>query len=206
MPRSKDQSEQMRVESRAKILSTARKLFAEKGFAGCKISEVARISGMSQGNIYWYFSSKEELFSAVLMEGFETLGSMMKEAAVRSGTSIEKLDYFLASFLDLSKEQGGDEFFAVVFNFLAQGGVDRFTEFGISTHAIGASYHQALNTILEQGQLEGVITREDDPDLLSTFLFSLIIGLMIMYPVEWKDIPYETIREAVFRLLGVNDD
>jgi AcrR family transcriptional regulator len=204
MPRNKIQSEQMRAESREKILSTARRLFAERGYDGCKVSEIARQANMSQGNLYWYFSSKEEIFGAVLMDGFNTLGAMMTEAVERSGSGSEKLEFFLKSFIALSKEDDGDEFINIVFNFVGQRGAERFAEFGISTHQIGVGYHQALNAILEQGQGEGTIIQEIDPNLLSTFFFSLINGLMFMYPGEWQDIPFEAIREAVLRLLGAN--
>lgn len=206
MPRSKSQSEQMRAESREKILTTAQQLFAQRGYDGCSISDIARHSEMSKANIYWYFSSKEELFGAVLMDGFETLGTMMSKAASDSGSGIEKLDAFLQSFIDISKDQSGSQFITIVFNFLTQGSVERFADFGISTRQIGSGYHTALNALFAQCQAEGTLNPEIDPDLLSTFFFSFINGLMLMYPQEWMDIPYGEIRAALFRLLGVNKD
>lgn len=203
MPRSKIQSEQIRAESREKILSTARRLFAEQGYDGCNVSDIARQAGMSQGNIYWYFSSKEELFKSVLAAGFETLGAVMAEAAARLGTGIEKLDFFLERFNALMQEQGGDEFVTIVITLIAQGGVKRLAELGLSTYQIGAGYHRSLNAIFAQGQAEGTFMPGIDPNLLSTFFFSFINGLMLMYPDEWKDIPHESIRSAVLRLLGV---
>lgn len=206
MPRSKVQSEQIRAESREKILSTARQLFAEKGYEGCNISGIARQAGMSQGNIYWYFSSKKELFKAVLAEGFENLGSVIAEAADRPGTSLEKLDFFLERFNALMKGQGGEEFVAIVITFLARGGVSRLAEFGLSTHEIGSGYQRSLNAIFAQGQQEGTILPDIDPNLLSTFFFSFLNGMMLMYPEEWKSIPDEVIREAVLRLLGIKQN
>ncbi|HSN23905.1 MAG TPA: TetR/AcrR family transcriptional regulator [Methylomicrobium sp.] len=203
MPRSKIQSEQIRTESREKILSTAQKLFAERGYDGCNVSDIARQAGMSQGNIYWYFSSKKELFKAVLAEGFEGLGRVMAEAAERPGTSIEKLDFFLDRFNTLMKEQGGEEFVSIIITLLGRGGVGRLEELGLSTHQIGVGYHQSLNAIFAQGQAEGVILPGIDPNLLSTFFFSFINGLMLMYPEEWKDISSELIRGVAFRLLGI---
>ena len=201
MPRSKSQSEQMRAESREKIIATARRLFAERGYSGCSVADIARQSEMSQGNLYWYFSSKEELFQAVLVEGFQTLGAMMGEAAAREGNSLEKFDFFLESFISLAKEQGGDEFIIIVITFIAQGGVGRFAELGISTEQIGSGYHQSLNAIFAQGQAEGLIREDVEPDLLSTFFFSFINGLVFMYPDEWKDIPGHVIRDALLRLI-----
>jgi AcrR family transcriptional regulator len=204
MPRNKEQSEQMRAESQEKILATAQRLFADHGYNGCSVADIAHHAGMSKANIYWYYASKEELLGAVLMKGFEILGSMMAEAAASSGTGIEKLAFFIENYLSLSKEQGGQEFITIVFNFVAQGGPERFSKFGVSTHQIGASYHQALNAILEQGQVEGSIIQGVTPDLLSTFFFSLINGMIFTYPEEWKDIPTQEVQDAVFRLFGVN--
>jgi AcrR family transcriptional regulator len=204
MPRNKSKSEQMRTESRQQILATAQRLFAELGYDGCNVSDIASQAGMSQGNIYWYFSSKEELFKAVLAEGFNTLGNAMAEAAARPGTSIEKFDFFLERFNTFMKDEGGDEFSSIVITLLAGGGMRRLEKLGHSTQEIGAGYHHSLNAIFAQGQEEGAITPDIAPNLLSTFFFSFVNGLMIMYPDEWKDIPYEVIREAAVRLLGIS--
>jgi TetR/AcrR family transcriptional regulator, fatty acid metabolism regulator protein len=204
MPRKKEQTDQIRAESREKILSTARRLFAEKGYDGCNVSDIARDAGMSQGNIYWYFSSKKEIYTAVLAEGFGALGAVMAEAASGTSSAAEKLDLFLGNFTNLMKEQGGEEFVSIAVTLIAQGGIQRLSEFGLSTNQIGAGYHQYLNAIFAQGQAEGVFMPGIDPNLLSTFFFSFINGLMFMYPDEWKNIPDEVIRAAVLRLVETN--
>jgi AcrR family transcriptional regulator len=202
MPRTKIQTEQIRAESRAKIIVTARRLFAERGFDGCNVSDIAKQAGMSQGNIYWHFASKDELFRAVLVEGFQAIGATMTEAATSAGSGLEKFNRFLDAFLALTREEGGDEFVMIMLTFLGQGGAGKFAEFGISTEKLGADYHQALNAIFAQGQAEGAFQPGIDPNLLTTFFFSFINGLMLMYPLQWKDIPVELIREALLRLLG----
>ena len=202
MPRTKIQTEQIRAESRAKIIATARRLFAERGFDGCNVSEIAKQAGMSQGNIYWHFPSKEAVFQAVLMEGFQAIGGTMTDAAMNEGSGLEKFNRFLNAFLSLSREQGGDEFVMIMLTFLAQGGVGKFAEFGISTEQIGSDYHQALNAIFAQGQADGGFRTDIDPNLLTTFFFSFINGLMLIYPRQWRDIPDAVIREGLLRLLG----
>ncbi len=204
MPRNKGQTEQIRAESRVKILSTARRLFSVKGYDGCNVSDIAREAGMSQGNIYWYFPSKKEIYMAVLAEGFRALGAVMAEAASSPGSAVEKLHGYLDRFFTMMREQGGDEFVSIVVALIAQGGVEGFAEFGLSTQQIGAGYHQSLNAIFAQGQAEGVFMPEVDPNLLSMFFFSFINGLMLMYPDEWQGIPDELIHQVVLRLLGKN--
>ncbi|MEW6667019.1 MAG: TetR/AcrR family transcriptional regulator [Thermodesulfobacteriota bacterium] len=51
---------------REAILKTAAGLFAEKGYKETSMAEVARISGVAQGTIFYHFKNKEELFIAVL--------------------------------------------------------------------------------------------------------------------------------------------
>lgn len=204
MPRNKEQTEQIRAESREKILNTARRLFAEKGYAGCNVSDIARAAGMSQGNIYWYFPSKKEIFAAVLAEGFTDLGTVIAEAAAGTGSALEKLDFFLDRFFALMKDKGGEQFVSIVLTLTTQGWLPlKLAEFGLSSQEIGAGYHQALNVIFEQGHAEGVFTHDLDPDQMSMFLFAFTNGLMLMYPDVWKEIPDQITRQAIRQLLGV---
>lgn len=48
------------------LLDAALDLFVEKGFAATRAEEVARHAGVSKGTLFLYFSSKEELFKAVV--------------------------------------------------------------------------------------------------------------------------------------------
>jgi len=47
------------------ILQAALTVFAEKGFAAAKLSEIARRAGVSKAALYLYFETKEDLFRAV---------------------------------------------------------------------------------------------------------------------------------------------
>jgi AcrR family transcriptional regulator len=50
----------------ADIVAAALAVFAEKGFAGARIDEIARRAGLSKGAVYLYFPTKEDLFRAVV--------------------------------------------------------------------------------------------------------------------------------------------
>lgn len=50
------------------LLDAALDLFVEKGFAATRAEEVAKRAGVSKGTLFLYFSSKEELFKAVVRE------------------------------------------------------------------------------------------------------------------------------------------
>lgn len=50
----------------AEILHAALACFAERGFAACKLDDVAARAGVTKGTLYLYFPNKEELFKAVV--------------------------------------------------------------------------------------------------------------------------------------------
>ena len=50
----------------AEIVAAALEVFAEKGFAGARLDEIAARAGVSKGALYLYFETKEDLFRAVV--------------------------------------------------------------------------------------------------------------------------------------------
>ena len=55
------------------ILQGALTVFKEKGLEGAKIDEIARVSGFGKATLYYYFTSKEEIFNALLLHGWLSL-------------------------------------------------------------------------------------------------------------------------------------
>ena len=53
----------------AELLTAALELFAERGFAGTRLEDVATRAGVSKGTLYLYFANKEDLFKAVVRQG-----------------------------------------------------------------------------------------------------------------------------------------
>ncbi len=69
-PRTKEQFEEIRQEKKDLILSTALRLFADKGFHTTSIDRIAKEAGVAKGLMYNYFENKEalliELFNGYL--------------------------------------------------------------------------------------------------------------------------------------------
>lgn len=61
------------------ILNGALTVFKEKGIEGAKIDEIAREAGFGKATIYYYFSSKEEIFNALLLHGWLSLWRELEE-------------------------------------------------------------------------------------------------------------------------------
>jgi AcrR family transcriptional regulator len=59
--------------TREKLLRAAREVFAERGLAHTKISDIATRSGVNRERVYGYFGSKEGLFDAVVNDALDEL-------------------------------------------------------------------------------------------------------------------------------------
>jgi AcrR family transcriptional regulator len=82
-PRTAEQNEQIRVESKHKIMDAAFKLIAKNGYEATSIAMIAKMAGVSKGLLYNYFTSKEALVKALVMgavdEGEKLIGELLSD-------------------------------------------------------------------------------------------------------------------------------
>ncbi|HBE79264.1 MAG TPA: hypothetical protein DDW65_16050 [Firmicutes bacterium] len=69
----------LKEEIRDKILQIAAQEFLEKGFQSSSTREIAARVNISKGNLYNYFSSKENLFNALLSAFYQEFNSFLKQ-------------------------------------------------------------------------------------------------------------------------------
>jgi AcrR family transcriptional regulator len=71
--------------TRAKLLQSARALFAKRGFAAVATEEIVRAAGITRGALYHHFRDKEDLFLAVYEQVESELAAEISQAVL--GTS-----------------------------------------------------------------------------------------------------------------------
>ena len=106
--------ERKKQQTRQLIADTARRLFAERGFEGVPVAEVARRADVSEATVFNYFPTKEDLFYSGLEEFEEKLLAAVRDR--KPGMSV------LAAFRDFMLVERG------VFDMKAAGGDDEATE------------------------------------------------------------------------------
>ena len=96
--------------TRRAILDAALTLFAEKGYFGTSLREVAGVVGVRESALYNYFPSKEALFEALLAaesaEKSEHFAAMLEAPAHDGRALLERIaDFVLARFVLPRQEQ-----------------------------------------------------------------------------------------------------
>lgn len=79
------------LERRQIILNTAAELFSLSGYDRTSIRDIAARAGLLPGSVYHHFPSKEELYLAVLREGFVTQMARIKKAIKKGKDPWSKL-------------------------------------------------------------------------------------------------------------------
>src|SRR6476659_3966469 len=77
---------------RDEILDEATRLFAERGYEGTSMADLAERVGLRKASLFHHFASKEVLYAAVLERLVQAVGEAMMKAAVQSGSFTERLD------------------------------------------------------------------------------------------------------------------
>jgi AcrR family transcriptional regulator len=84
--------------TREKILASARDLFAEKGYEGATIRDIASAAGMSTGAVFASFADKAELFQEILASRTDTLVATMAEAGREGPVDKALLNLFVSGY------------------------------------------------------------------------------------------------------------
>jgi AcrR family transcriptional regulator len=81
------------------LLDAALTLFVEKGFAATRVEEVAASAGVSKGTLFLYFSSKEDLFKAVIRRNLaDHFPAWNQEFDGFTGSTVDMVHYAMQSW------------------------------------------------------------------------------------------------------------
>jgi TetR/AcrR family transcriptional regulator, transcriptional repressor for nem operon len=99
-------SREQAAENREKIITTAAKLFREKGFDGIGVADLMKAAGLTHGGFYGHFSSKEDLMAQACERAVDEL---LHAGEVRSKESSESPYHaFLKNYLSVDhRDQPG---------------------------------------------------------------------------------------------------
>ena len=83
-------SSDRRSATRAKLLDAALDVFAEKGLHGASVDDLATAAGFTKGALYSNFSTKEELFGAVIDEQGHRMIAAVREVMTSHAHEIDE--------------------------------------------------------------------------------------------------------------------
>lgn len=163
--------------TRAAILAATARRFAEKGYADCTLREIAALTDMKAGSIYYHFPSKEKLLEEVIRTGTDRLTEAVlydlsqlddgADAATKLRTLIRA---HVSCFLDI---RGDANTFLRIYEYLPP--VMRR-----KTRPMRVAYAQLWFDIFDEGVESGEFVQNVDRNLFIPFLLQSLNGI-----IEW---------------------
>lgn len=162
-----------KVERRRRILDAARRVFARRGFAATRMSDVATQAKVGKGTLYEYFRGKEELFANLVL----TVAREALEALIYKGKSedpIEALREAIRYTVDTALGENLD-LYRLFFDFW---GVAAQHRLDAQKHLreIHASWSGFISDRLREGQRAGVFRADLDPGQYAAALAAAVDG------------------------------
>jgi AcrR family transcriptional regulator len=158
------------------ILRVATKLFSEKGYRNTAIAELAKLTGVAEGTIFYHFKTKEGLFLAILDNIRQTLISefegFFREKTFESGLEMLEGSIFFYLYLVGTKE----ELFLILHRYDAYELAQVNPVFRKNFSTIYNFILDTLERAILQGQKDGSI--EDLPAGKTAFIvFAMVDGI-----------------------------
>jgi AcrR family transcriptional regulator len=86
------------------IVLAAQKLFTQFGPRKTSVDEIAKLARVAKGTIYNHFTSKEEIYAAVVEQELVTLMQQIKEAVSKENDSLGKMRAYLITKISRIRE------------------------------------------------------------------------------------------------------
>lgn len=168
MPRSKLVNEAIKEKQRSNIIFAARKTFALKG-SYATIADIAEEAGISQGLIYRYFASKEELLFSIMHDLIDLSPSPNESIDKIQGSPLEKIRTIVSKIISSHRNE------PFLYQFLYRALVDEKTpeEIRQKVASQGLKVEESVRKLIEAGQNLGEISK-DDPNVLVSAIFGCI--------------------------------
>jgi TetR/AcrR family transcriptional regulator len=83
--------------TRRRILDAASSAFAEDGFGGARVDQIARRAGINKALLYYHVGNKQALYTAVLMRNFDRVEAALADAMSPGGSARDRLTAVIAT-------------------------------------------------------------------------------------------------------------
>lgn len=157
-PDTTDRSTRLRdpERTRADVLAVATEVFADSGYSGARIDEIARRTRTTKRMIYYYFGGKEQLYLAVLEEAYRGIREAEQSLQVQELEPAEALRRLAELTYDHHLKHS-DFIRLVAIENIHRG---RFISELESLHDLNTPAMGVLDGIIAQGHKKGVFREE----------------------------------------------
>ena len=185
---------------REQVLEAAARLFAEQSYHGTAVGDICDELGVGKGVFYWYFPSKEALFSELLQSTLLRLRRSQNAAIEGIDDPVERIERGITSSIEFFRSNPG--LLSLIRTAARYDEFSGFVEKGQEIIAADTAVH------IKEGMATGSI-RQGDPELMAHGILGAIFHFVEVYfgtyPEAVGDRPELAQEAAQFCLAGLRE-
>lgn len=162
----KEQSSSHYTERRRDVVKAAASVFKSLGVATTSINDVGRAANIDRATIYYYFSSKDELFEAVVMDALVENVEMAERLAAKSDSVDKRLGELIRGLM-----QSYEEYYPHLYVFLQDGGSAKPDS---DIAGLTRRFNKATIAIIEQGIADGIFRDDLSPRVVAYGILGMV--------------------------------
>lgn len=157
------------------ITKAALHVIGQKGISGATTAEIAAATGISEGNLYRHFRSKEEIIKAIIDKIGTDLSSILT-SATEIDDPVKKLELIFKRHISYIEGHVG-----IPRTIFSEETMVVNENLRVKIGSTISNYFQGVKKIVEQGQRDGLIDLEMD----SLAIVSMFIGTIHFLVTRW---------------------
>jgi AcrR family transcriptional regulator len=181
----------------AAFKQAALRVFSAKGYHKTTMSEIAMEAGFGKGTLYWYWKSKEELYFTLVEESHKEFMGLVREAAERDGSALDKLFWLGNEIVGLHYRHR--DYTKLSWKMRAEESEAFSLQYVEKLHRNSGEIKEKLEEIISQGIKEGLLPPAD-PYYLACMLLGLMEGMEIQWLEDPESFDLRTAMEMVVKL------
>lgn len=178
-------------ERKNEIAIAAASVFAENGFRETSVQAIAEQAGMSKGNLYHFFDSKEDILDRIFVRFESQLHEAIDRGIARNTDPIEQLKGVSLEIFDLLQKI--EPTLKVIFDFWSYSLHNEEQDI-IDFENFYRRLEEKLDRILEEGREQGVF-RSDFKNHMSSILTGYLEGQLVQWQINPSSPPLENLDE-----------
>ena len=173
------------------LVDVAMRVFAERGYDGASLDDVAAAAGIAKSSIYHHVAGKEDLLARGLGRGFRRLFELLEEEEATTGRAIDCFRFILTNVLDgLYFDVPG------VKVLLALRGMTPTEQWARGRRR---EFTRRVTKLLERAAQEGDLRDDVSPEMITLLLFGMVTSITEWF-VEGDDESAEQTADGILAL------
>jgi AcrR family transcriptional regulator len=166
--------ERERLRRKEDIIQAAKKLFAEKGYKNTSMNAIAEKADFSKRTLYQYFENKSDLYFSVALQIYEDLVSHLENTELTEQDGFGKIKEIFFAYYEFYKNN--EEYFKIIYDIgkvRQESNNPKLKKY----FEIYKKFTDDLKEIIIEGQNDGSVSKELDPELTTQSLIFILTGI-----------------------------